>query len=569
MHRLASRIILFGITVLVLSLSANANTYFIANLNSAQEVPPNASTASGVGRVTLNAAETQIIATFYWTGLSANASAGHIHGPAGPGSNAGVLFDMMPSAATAGSAVARTFSVTPTQVSQLKAGLWYFNIHTSTNPGGEIRGQILVDSPFVAYMDNNQENPPSVSSARGSGAISFNPATNQALVTMTWNGLTVNATGGHVHNARSRVNGPVICDLMPGAATNGMVVDRLCTFTPAQATLLRQAQLYLNIHTSTFPGGEIRGQIQRRRSTVVDFDGDSKTDYAIARPNTSSGVTEWWINNSSGGISAFPHGTSTEFSTGRILAADYDNDGKDDPIVWRSATSPNAGFIILQSSNNTAVFEQFGTTGDDPRVTYDYDGDGRADPAVFRSSDDTWYYLGTSNNPARNITFIRWGTTFANPGDFDGDGRGDFVDQQGGNWWLLRSSDFGVRVITIGTGSSFGVPGDYDGDGKVDVGVTNTEGSSLAWYYASSLNPSQSAYVTRREWGPGAGTRVRSQGDYDGDGRSDYGVWIEGATSAETGFWVLPSNGSPHIFAQWGQSTTGTNDFPITGYNNR
>jgi hypothetical protein len=31
----------------------------------------------------------------------------------------------------------------PTQLNQLNGGLWYFNIHTSTFGGGEIRGQIL------------------------------------------------------------------------------------------------------------------------------------------------------------------------------------------------------------------------------------------------------------------------------------------------------------------------------------------------------------------------------------------------------------------------------------------
>jgi Cu/Zn superoxide dismutase len=553
--------ILIILMFLALSVSVNAETYFTGNLTSAQEVPPNSSTATGFGRVTLNTAETEITASVYYSGLSSGVTVGHIHSPAAVGTNGPVLFDLAPTAGqTAGSVVNKTFAITPAQVANLKAGLMYFNIHTSTNGGGEIRGQIGLDSPFIAYMDSNQENPPVNSTARGSGAISLNAAGTQAIVTMRWSGLSGNATVGHIHNGRVGTNGPVICNLSPPTVPAGAVTDFLCTFTPAQVTSLKQAQLYLNVHTAANPGGEIRGQIQRRRSTVVDFDGDSKTDYAIARNNTTTGQIEWWTLNSNGGVAAFPFGVSAEFSTTRIVACDYDGDGKDDPSIWRSAATPNAGFLILQSANNTVRYEQFGTTSDDPRVVYDYDGDGRCDPAVFRSSDDTWYYLGSLNNPNRNITYVRFGTTFANPGDYDGDGKGDFLDQQSGNWWLLKSSDLSTSITPFGTGGFFGTPGDFDGDGKTDVAGSIIEGSATAWYYVASSNPTQNIYLTRRDWGP-SGSRTRAQGDYDGDGKSDYAVFL--TTPRE--FWVLPSNGNSPIVQQWGN----TGDFPITGYNNR
>jgi hypothetical protein len=68
---------------------------------------------------------------------------GHIHGPAAVDENAGILFPFtgVP-AATSGFVPEQTFAITPTQVTQLKAGQFYFNIHTDINGGGEIRGQI-------------------------------------------------------------------------------------------------------------------------------------------------------------------------------------------------------------------------------------------------------------------------------------------------------------------------------------------------------------------------------------------------------------------------------------------
>jgi hypothetical protein len=565
----AFRFFALAITIAVLSLSAQAATYFTANFSGAQEVPPNASTATGFGRVTLNDAENSITASFYFSGLGTGTTAGHIHGPAAVGVNGPVIFDMAPTAGQmAGNSVNKVFAITPAQVANLKAGLFYFNIHTTGFGGGEIRGQILLDSPYIANMTGGQENPGVNTNARGSGAVSLNAAGTQAIVTMNWAGLSGNASAGHVHSGRSGVNGPVICNLSPAAATSGSVVDSLCSFTPAQVTALKQGQLYLNVHTAANPGGEVRGQIQRRRSTVLDFDGDSKTDYAIARNNAGLNQIEWYIALSGGGVSVFPFGVSAEFNIARMMGCDFDGDGRDDATIWRSAATPAAGFLILQSSNSTLRFEQFGTTGDDPRVVYDYDGDGRCDPAVFRTSDDTWYYRGSSNNAAGVVTFVRWGTTFASPGDFDGDGRGDFLDQQGGNWWLLRSSDLTFQVVQLATGAAFSVPGDYDGDGKTDVAVTITEGTNRAWYHVASSNPTQDLIASRRIWGPSAGTTNRTQGDYDGDGRTDYAVWNEGTAPDIPAFWVLPANGSPAMTFGWGINAV-TNDFPIAGYNNR
>jgi Cu/Zn superoxide dismutase len=260
------------LTFALLSVSAQAATYFTANLSSAQEVPPNASTATGFGRVTLNDAETSITASVYYSGLGTNVTAGHIHGPAAIGVNGPVIFNLNPTTGvTSGQVVNFTAAVTPTQVADLKAGLWYFNIHTTGFGGGEIRGQLAVDSPFLAAMNSNQEVPANASTATGNGAISINAAGTQALVTMNFSGLTGNATAGHIHGPASPgVNAGVICNLAPPAATSGSVIDFMCPLTATQATALRQGRLYFNVHTSMFPGGEIRGQTLRRRSTVLN-----------------------------------------------------------------------------------------------------------------------------------------------------------------------------------------------------------------------------------------------------------------------------------------------------------
>jgi hypothetical protein len=128
---------------------ASAQYTFDATLSGLNEVPPNGSPGTGFGTVVLNAAQTQITVDESWSGLTAPATASHIHGPGAAGVTAGVLFGFsgVP-AATAGAIPEQTFAITATQVGYLFAGTLYMNVHTSTFPGGEIRGQlILVPEP--------------------------------------------------------------------------------------------------------------------------------------------------------------------------------------------------------------------------------------------------------------------------------------------------------------------------------------------------------------------------------------------------------------------------------------
>jgi hypothetical protein len=117
---------------------------FNASLNGAQETPPSGSAASGLGTVVLDTVAGTIKVNESWSGLSTPATASHIHGPAAPGVAAGILFAFsgVPSATT-GAIPEQTFAITPAQIAQLEAGLFYFNVHSTAFPGGEIRGQIL------------------------------------------------------------------------------------------------------------------------------------------------------------------------------------------------------------------------------------------------------------------------------------------------------------------------------------------------------------------------------------------------------------------------------------------
>ena len=83
-----------------------------------------------------------------FTDLSGAATAMHIHGPAGAGTNAGVLVSLFPygfpwAKPDRGGVIYGNILIPTNVVSELLAGLTYVNIHTALNPGGEIRGQLI------------------------------------------------------------------------------------------------------------------------------------------------------------------------------------------------------------------------------------------------------------------------------------------------------------------------------------------------------------------------------------------------------------------------------------------
>ncbi len=124
----------------ILSGVAMAETItFKATLNGATEVPAKTTAGTGVGSFTLDTTTKTLTYKVTYSGLSGPATMGHIHGPALPGANAGVVVPF----ASAASPISGTAKLTDAQIADLEAGKYYANIHTSANPGGEIRGQIV------------------------------------------------------------------------------------------------------------------------------------------------------------------------------------------------------------------------------------------------------------------------------------------------------------------------------------------------------------------------------------------------------------------------------------------
>jgi hypothetical protein len=115
---------------------------FKAALKGASEVPPTTSAGTGSVTASFDPATKMLTWSGTFSGLTGPATAAHFHGPAEAGKNAGVAVWISEKGTPLASPFKGSATLTDAQASDLQAGLWYANVHTAANPGGELRGQV-------------------------------------------------------------------------------------------------------------------------------------------------------------------------------------------------------------------------------------------------------------------------------------------------------------------------------------------------------------------------------------------------------------------------------------------
>ena len=141
---------------------------------------------------------------------------------------------------------------------------------------------------FTATLTGAQEVPPSGSAGIGSGLVTLDTVTNLLTVNVSFAGLGSPTIASHIHCCTPPGANAIVATAVPtfpgfplGVTTGTylMTFDLTVasTYNPAFITAhggtvagaqaafiagLTTGQTYLNIHTSQFPGGEIRGQLQ-------------------------------------------------------------------------------------------------------------------------------------------------------------------------------------------------------------------------------------------------------------------------------------------------------------------
>ncbi|HVI49253.1 MAG TPA: CHRD domain-containing protein [Chitinophaga sp.] len=113
-----------------------------------------------------------------------------------------------------------------------------------------------------ASLSGAQETPPNTVGGTGSLTGTYDPSTYKITYTLTWTGLTGDATGMHFHGPAAVGQSAAVQVGITGfpAGTYGSVSGN-AILTVSQAADLTAGKWYVNIHTAAYPGGEIRGQV--------------------------------------------------------------------------------------------------------------------------------------------------------------------------------------------------------------------------------------------------------------------------------------------------------------------
>jgi hypothetical protein len=242
-----------------------------ALLSSTEEVPaPKGEVANARGTFTAAATKTATGATLQWrltfSSLSGPGVAAHIHsgarGQAGPVS--------VPLCGPCTSGATGTADIDPTLLAAIQSGGAYANVHTPTNPAGEIRGQLGSVATARTALGTREEVPTPKGGARGAGRFTLTAVKSGSSAVVTWrltfSKLTGRAVAAHIHIGKRGVSGPVAVALC-GPCRSG--ASGRATVSGATLAALESGGAYANVHTPRNPAGEIRGQIPAVALTIT------------------------------------------------------------------------------------------------------------------------------------------------------------------------------------------------------------------------------------------------------------------------------------------------------------
>jgi hypothetical protein len=166
-----------------------------------------------------------------------------------------------------GSPVSGTLVLDADDMVDLYTGWYYVNVHTTAYGAGEIRGQIGGSHLFRAPLSGAEEVPPVDTAASGDSVFALSGDASRLYYRVMVQDIE-NVTMAHIHRAPRGVNGPVVYWLTPQPPADpilapGSPVSGVIDITTADVFDLVGDNFYVNVHTTAYPGGEIRGQIER------------------------------------------------------------------------------------------------------------------------------------------------------------------------------------------------------------------------------------------------------------------------------------------------------------------
>ena len=166
--------------------------------------------------------------------------------------------------------------------------LFCFLAAAATGCGTKNNGVSQPTAPInsSAFLTRSQQNPLFTNlSSSGTGSVTVDPVTRNISGVIVTNGII--GTEAHIHSGTPGVAGPVEISLAGGPTVWTIPDGTIITLD--QLAKLNAGQLYFNVHSAKFPGGEIRGQLnQQVRSASLS--GANEAPAPIVTSGSGTGI---------------------------------------------------------------------------------------------------------------------------------------------------------------------------------------------------------------------------------------------------------------------------------------
>jgi CHRD domain len=242
-----------------------------ATMAASDEVPApkgdvGSATGSFTGTLTKSDSGTELNWQLSFNNLTGPGTAAHIH-LGEPGKPGPVV---VPLCSPCTSGASGTANINATVLAAIQSNGAYVNVHTKTNPAGEIRGQVSLLASVKTSLRASQERPKpkgKVRRARGTFTATVTKSGSSAVVSwrLTFSRLTGKAIAAHIHSGRRGVAGPVIVPLCAPCRSGAR---GKATVNASVLAALESGRTYVNVHTRKNAGGEIRGQLRALPLTI-------------------------------------------------------------------------------------------------------------------------------------------------------------------------------------------------------------------------------------------------------------------------------------------------------------
>lgn len=347
----------------------DANLRFDAKIDTIQITGNLAVSSMGIGvaKLSLNPTFDTLRYYFVVSNLTGAIASTHIHN-AEPNADGPVVYEF-PSTAINGNVISgmwtKTDGLNDELVNKLLYGSLYIAVHTASNPGGEVRGQIirLAREGFMTDIDAMQAIPSSNSMGMGAGIASYDRSRNNLHYMITVDGLSGAINAAHFHKGIKGESGGVVNELT--FTNNGSFGYWNATDMPGfnntqSITFRRNDSVYVNFHTTNFPNGEVRGQLWRNYKNM-----------GVVLNGTTTGINNVKANNKL--ISIYPNpaisivniNTNSELNTtlsvivkditGKIITTNNYDVVKGNNILNLNIENLQSGIYLLQVKNNGIV----------------------------------------------------------------------------------------------------------------------------------------------------------------------------------------------------------------------